>query len=146
MAETWLYLHHRLSEAVPRRAEGGVIVSGQIMFLLARRTWTGTAPSGADFPAEVSGRFVMNSSDGPLESVMIRCPSGHCFNGPIEFLAFEKPARAAGLCHVKLPVIGAERAVGGTSGSSAWRSRWEFAGPARYPALADETGQGAVCG
>ena len=27
---------------------------------------------------------------------MIRCPSGHCFNGPIEFLAFEEPARAAG--------------------------------------------------
>jgi hypothetical protein len=28
----------------------------------------------------------MESSDGPVESVMTRCPSGHCFKGPIEFL------------------------------------------------------------
>jgi hypothetical protein len=38
-------------------------------------------------PAEVTARFTMCSSDGPLESAMIRCPSGHQFNGPVEFLA-----------------------------------------------------------
>lgn len=38
-------------------------------------------------PAEVRCCFVMRSSDGPLESVMIRCPAGHWFNGPIEFLS-----------------------------------------------------------
>jgi len=27
-------------------------------------------------PAEVSCRFIMNSTDGPLESAMIRCPAG----------------------------------------------------------------------
>jgi antitoxin HicB len=32
----------------------------------------------------------MDSSDGPLESVMIRCPSGHSFNAPVEFLTWEK--------------------------------------------------------
>ena len=37
-------------------------------------------------PAEVRCRFTMHSSDGPLEAAMIRCPSGHWFNGPIEFL------------------------------------------------------------
>jgi hypothetical protein len=38
-------------------------------------------------PAEVQCRFVMRSTSGPLESVMIRCPQGHFFNGPIEFLS-----------------------------------------------------------
>jgi hypothetical protein len=37
-------------------------------------------------PAGVTSRFITYSSDGPLESVMIRCPSGHWFNGPIGFL------------------------------------------------------------
>jgi hypothetical protein len=37
-------------------------------------------------PAEVGCRFTMHSTDGPLESVMIRCPAGHCFTGPIQSL------------------------------------------------------------
>ena len=37
-------------------------------------------------PAEVSCRFTMRSTDGPLDSAMIRCPAGHCFSGPIESL------------------------------------------------------------
>jgi hypothetical protein len=37
-------------------------------------------------PAEVRCRFTMRSTDGPLESVMIRCPAGHNFTGPIEVL------------------------------------------------------------
>jgi hypothetical protein len=31
----------------------------------------------------------MRSSDGPLEAAMIRCPAGHWFNGPIEFLTWD---------------------------------------------------------
>src|SRR5579864_2604580 len=42
----------------------------------------GTARCG--LPAEVKYRFTMRSSDGPLESAMIRCPVGHDFSGPIE--------------------------------------------------------------
>jgi len=50
-------------------------------------------------PAEVKRRFTMRSSDGPLEAAMIRCPSGHWFNGPIEFLAPEKKGEArSGQC------------------------------------------------
>jgi hypothetical protein len=41
-------------------------------------------------PAEVRSRYTVRSSDGPLESAMIRCPVGHVFNGPIEFLTWEK--------------------------------------------------------
>jgi hypothetical protein len=37
-------------------------------------------------PAEVCDRFTVRSTDGPIENVRIRCPSGHWFNGPIEFL------------------------------------------------------------
>jgi hypothetical protein len=40
-------------------------------------------------PAEVRCRFTMRSSSGPLEAAMIRCPSGHWFTGPIEFLTWE---------------------------------------------------------
>jgi len=40
-------------------------------------------------PAEVTCRFTMRSSDGPLESVMIQCPARHRFNAPVEFLTFD---------------------------------------------------------
>jgi hypothetical protein len=40
-------------------------------------------------PAEVRCQFTMRSPDGPLESAMIRCPAGHSFSGPIEFLTWE---------------------------------------------------------
>ena len=40
-------------------------------------------------PAEVRYRFIMRSSGGPLEAAMIRCPSGHWFNAPIESLTLE---------------------------------------------------------
>ena len=40
-------------------------------------------------PAEVRCRFVLRSSDGPLEAATIRCPSGHWFNGPIGSLTWE---------------------------------------------------------
>src|SRR5260370_27261450 len=40
-------------------------------------------------PAEVKRRFIMKSTGGPLESVMITCPAGHIFHAPIEFLTLE---------------------------------------------------------
>ena len=41
-------------------------------------------------PAEVKRRFIMRSTDGPLESAMISCAAGHFFNAPIEHLSLEK--------------------------------------------------------
>ena len=50
-------------------------------------------------PAEVRSRFTMNSTDGPLDSAMIRCPAGHWFTGPLESLTLATgPARAALPC------------------------------------------------
>ena len=47
-------------------------------------------------PAEVRSQFTMNSSDGPLEAAMIRCPAGHWFTGPLESLSLNTgPGRAA---------------------------------------------------
>ena len=43
-------------------------------------------------PAHVECRYIMDSTDGPLENAMIRCPAGHFFSGPIECLTVEKPA------------------------------------------------------
>ena len=39
-------------------------------------------------PAEVGCRFTMRSTDGPVESAMIRCPAGHYFCGAIESLTW----------------------------------------------------------
>jgi len=39
-------------------------------------------------PAEVSCRFTMHSTDGPIESATIRCPAGHYFCGAIESLTW----------------------------------------------------------
>jgi hypothetical protein len=89
--------------------EGGMIVSGHIMFLACPAYMDRDGAVRCGLPAEVSCRFVMIPPGGPRESVMIRCPPGHCVKGPIEFLTFEKPARAAVLHHVKLPGTGVER-------------------------------------
>jgi hypothetical protein len=51
----------------------------------------GTARCG--LPAEVRCRFTMHSTDGPIESAMIRCPAGHWFNGPIESLTLPSTGR-----------------------------------------------------
>ena len=40
-------------------------------------------------PAEVRSRYTLRSTDGFLESAMIRCPDGYWFNGPIESLTRE---------------------------------------------------------
>ena len=39
-------------------------------------------------PAEVRCRFTMRSTDGPVESAMIKCPAGHYFCGAIESLTW----------------------------------------------------------
>jgi hypothetical protein len=40
-------------------------------------------------PAEVTSRYTLDSTDGPIEGAMIRCPAGHYFNGPVELLALD---------------------------------------------------------
>jgi hypothetical protein len=60
-----------------------------MMFLdcLAYLDQDGAARCG--LPAEVRCRFTMGSTDGPMESAMIRCPAGYWFNGLIQFLTWQ---------------------------------------------------------
>jgi hypothetical protein len=65
-------------------------------------------PRGAvrcGLPAEVETRYVIGSTDGPLESLRIRCPRGHWFNGPVESLTWDKrePAAPSGGQHATRP-------------------------------------------
>ncbi len=54
-------------------------------------------------PAEVTRRFTMRSSDGPLEGAMIRCPARHWFNGPIESLILQGARRDQGSAGIAAP-------------------------------------------
>ena len=53
---------------------------------------TGAARCG--LPAAVEYRYTVRSTDGPLESVKIRCPRGHGFNGPLESMLWDKAPAA----------------------------------------------------
>jgi hypothetical protein len=66
-------------------------------------------------PAEVRCRYTTRSTGGPLESAMIRCPAGHWFNGPIEFLTWESSDK-----HPQSPAGAA---------ASATRSAWACGSP-----------------
>jgi hypothetical protein len=64
----------------------------KIMFLDCPAYLDDEGAARCGLPAEVQCRFIMDSTDGPVESAMIRCPSGHWFSGPIEFLSYDKAA------------------------------------------------------
>ncbi len=74
-------------------------------------------------PAEVRCRFTMRSSDGPIEAAMIRCPSGHWFNGPIESLTWEREQEHE-----------AGTAAAASSAACRFRDRPDGAGPRRLTA------------
>jgi hypothetical protein len=65
------------------------ISADQMMFLDCPAYLDHECTVRCGLPAEVMCRFIMRSTDGPLESAMIRCPAGHWFNGPVEFLTCE---------------------------------------------------------
>ncbi len=66
-------------------------MEASVMFLDCPAYLNKTGSARCGLPAEVQGRYLMRSTDGPLESVRIRCPRGHWFNGPIESLTLERP-------------------------------------------------------
>src|SRR5215469_12988388 len=75
-------------------------------------------------PAEVRCRFTMLSSDGPLESAMLRCPAGHWFNGPVEFLTWasrpklDRGTAGAGSCARRDGLMGGHDGRDGRGGSA----------------------------
>ena len=59
-----------------------------MMFLDCPAQLESEGPVRCGLPAEVRCRFTMRSTDGPVESAMIRCPAGHHFCGAIESLTW----------------------------------------------------------
>jgi hypothetical protein len=76
-------------------------MESQLAFLDCPAWLDGERLARCGLPAEVLRRFIIESTSGPLESVMIKCPAGHSFIAPIEFLSLESdtvtgpPQRAA---------------------------------------------------
>jgi len=76
-------------------------------------------------PAEVRCRFTMHSTDGPVESAMIRCPAGHYFCGDIESLTWDSkdthdPGSAAVTSRARRDSVqGSHDSRDGTDGSAA---------------------------
>ena len=58
-----------------------------IMFLDCPAYFDEEGSVRCDLPAAVEYRYTQGSTGGQLESAKIKCPRGHWFNGPIEFLA-----------------------------------------------------------
>jgi hypothetical protein len=65
-------------------------MDASVMFVDCPAYMNQTGSERCGLPAEVQGRYVMRSTDGPLESARIRCPLGHWFNGPVESLTLEE--------------------------------------------------------
>jgi hypothetical protein len=56
-------------------------------------------------PAEVQYRYTVESSSGPLESVKIRCPRGHWFNGPVQSLIWSHNDQPANISAPAKPAL-----------------------------------------
>jgi len=55
-------------------------------------------------PAEVTDRFVLESTDGPIEHLRIQCAGRHWFLMSTETLARHRPAAAPGRIPMPAPV------------------------------------------
>jgi hypothetical protein len=61
-------------------------MDSQAMFLNCPAYLDSDGAARCGLPAEVRARYIIRSTDGPLESARIACPRGHHFNGPVEYL------------------------------------------------------------
>lgn len=80
----------------------------RVMFLECPEYMNSDGTARCGLPAAVEYRYPVSSTDGPLESAKIRCPRGHCFNGPLESLTWEKDLSAA---ERSVPLVRPDRAL-----------------------------------
>ena len=64
-------------------------MESQMMFLDCPAYLDEHGAQRCGLPAEVKDCFTMRSTSGPIECVKIRCPSGHWFCAPLEFLTWD---------------------------------------------------------
>lgn len=77
-------------------------------------------------PAAVEYWGTVESSSGPLESAKIRCPRGHGFNGPVEFLTVTSGGQPVCSNPVHDPANRAEECTpqdSGQDGAPSWPDR-----------------------
>src|SRR5580704_3610835 len=79
-------------------AEWGSPMDASAMFLDCPAYMDKSGSVRCGLPAAVEDRYLMRSTDGPLESARIRCPRGHWFNGPVESLTLEERPDAPVAC------------------------------------------------
>jgi hypothetical protein len=70
-------------------------MGNELMFLDCPAWLDSHSAQRCGLPAEVADQYAVQSSDGPLISMKIRCPVGHWFNGPLESLILVSPAEVA---------------------------------------------------
>jgi hypothetical protein len=73
-------------------------------------------------PAEVRCQFTMRSTDGPLDSIMIRCPAGHHFTGPVVFLTPDSSDQGTARASSRAGLASAQHVHHGRGGGSALRN------------------------
>jgi hypothetical protein len=83
--------NNRQPTAMSRRSAAPVNAS--VMFLECPAHASDDGRSRCGHPAAVEYRYAAESSGGPVESMKIRCPRGHWFNGSVQSLA--EPSRPA---------------------------------------------------
>jgi hypothetical protein len=66
------------------------VETSAVMFLACPAYLDAHGATRCGLPAEVQERYVLGSTDGPLESMRIQCPRGHWFNGPLESLIWDQ--------------------------------------------------------
>jgi hypothetical protein len=105
LREAALYQRRSLALRIDRaqlatERKRGFPMDTSVMFLDCPAYMDRTGAARCGLPAAVEYRYAMRSTDGPLESVKIRCPRGHCFNGPLESMLWDKapasPQRSLG--------------------------------------------------
>ena len=70
-------------------------MDSQAMFLNCPAYLDSDGAARCGLPAEAEMRYVVSSTDGPLESARITCPRGHHFNGPLGYLTVPEPPAVA---------------------------------------------------
>ena len=129
-------------------SESKPLMGGGLMFLDCPAYLDRDGAERCGLPAEVKCRFVMESTDGPLDSAIIRCPAGHWFTGALESLTLttgpgppalpgRHDSRALADGMVAVLILGellcgaglAARGVADRRRLAAWDAAWRAIGP-----------------
>ena len=76
-------------------------MDSQAMFLNCPAYLDSDGAARCGLPAETAMRYIISSTDGPLESARIACPRGHHFNAPVGYLTMPEPLYQPACWHLR---------------------------------------------